>query len=60
MAELEVGIGFNHDTPFVYNVTGDDFSISLPAQHSEILYKEVADFSRKHVAEIQRSMKAIT
>ena len=57
MAELEVGIGFNQDTPFVYNVAGDDFTISLPAQHTEILYKELAEYSLKHIEEIQRSMK---
>ena len=57
MAELEVGIGFNQDTPFMYNVSGDDFTISLSPQHTEKIYKELTEFSRKHVIEIQGSMK---
>ena len=56
MAELEVGIGFNHDTDFMYQVQGDDFSISVNPFNTEILLQEVAQFSKEHVVEIQKSM----
>ena len=60
MAELEVGMGFNRDTEFVYQVVGEDFTIALTPQHTEVLLREVAEFSKIHVAEIQKSMRSFS
>ena len=58
MAELEIGIGFNRDTPFTYRLQGQDFTVSLDPYNSEILFREIAEFSKTHVNEIQQSMKS--
>ena len=56
MAELEVGIGFNQDTNFSFQVVGDDFSIFISPQDSQALFQEVAEFSKNNVTEIQKCM----
>ena len=56
MAELELGVGYNRDTPFIFRLVGQDFTVALDPYNSELLFREVAEFSKNHVNEIQLSM----
>ena len=56
MAELEVGIGFNNDTAFSFNTVGNDFSISLSPENTQVLMKEITLFSAANADQLQKSM----
>ena len=53
------GLAFEGEEQFEYQVTGGpgDFSIALHQSQSDSLQRHLAEFSKLHIAEIQKSMR---
>ena len=57
---METGLGFQGGGQFQYEVAGPgegEFSIALDQTKWVSLQKEVAEFSKLHIVEIQKSMR---
>ena len=59
LEELQCGLAFEGEDQFEYQVTGGlgDFSIALPQSQSDSLQRHLAEFSKLHIVEIQKSMR---